>query len=116
MSGFDDLAEDELAAIVSAPRQTIDHDRYPLSPRLKPFKGALAKLDPGSVPKTRVERPPLTRSANAVPWRSSDAPMIHMPSWMRSRRLQCNRADCAVADAKAERLLSGSQSGPCRWG
>ena len=54
MAGIDDLTDDELAAIVTALRQTIDRDRYPLSPRLKPFKSALAKLDSASVPKTRV--------------------------------------------------------------
>lgn len=59
MAGFEDLTEDERAAIVKALRQTIDNDRYPLSPRLKPFKGALAKLDPASAPKPRGERRPL---------------------------------------------------------
>lgn len=38
------------AAVVTALRQAIDHDRYPLLPRLKPFKSALAKLDPVSAP------------------------------------------------------------------
>jgi hypothetical protein len=57
MAGLDDLTDDERAAIVMALQETIDPDRYPLSPRLKPLKGALAKLDPASVPKTRVERP-----------------------------------------------------------
>lgn len=55
--GFDDLTEEERAAIVKARRQAIDNDRYPLSPRLKAFNTALAKLDPASVPRTRVERP-----------------------------------------------------------
>ena len=59
MAGLDDLTDEERAAIVTALRQTINRDRYPLSPRLKPFKSALAKLDPASVPKTRVVRPPL---------------------------------------------------------
>ena len=59
MAGFDDLTEDERAAVESALRQAIDQDRYPLSPRLKPFKSALAKLDPASVPKPILERKPL---------------------------------------------------------
>jgi hypothetical protein len=55
MTGFDDLTDDERAAVVTALRQAIDQDRYPLSPRMRPFKTALAKLDPSSSPKTRLE-------------------------------------------------------------
>jgi len=40
MAGLGDLTDDERAAIVTALRQAIDRDRYPLSPRLKPFKSA----------------------------------------------------------------------------
>jgi hypothetical protein len=53
MAGVDDLTEDERAAIVTAFRETIDRDRYPPSPRMRPFKTALAKLDPASGPKPR---------------------------------------------------------------
>jgi hypothetical protein len=66
MPGFDDLNDDELAAVVKALREMIDRDRYPLSPRLKPFKTALAKLDPASAPKTRVERPPLPEAPTRI--------------------------------------------------
>jgi len=59
MAGFDDLTEAELAAVVWALRETIDRDRYSLSPRMAPFKTALAKLDPASAPKPAVERKPL---------------------------------------------------------
>jgi hypothetical protein len=59
MAGFDDLTEDEIAAIVTALRETIDRDRYPLSPRMAPFKTALVKLDPASAPKARPAGPPL---------------------------------------------------------
>jgi hypothetical protein len=59
MASFDDLNDDERAAILAALRQAIDRDRYPLSPRMRPFWTALGKFDPASVPKTRVERPPL---------------------------------------------------------
>jgi hypothetical protein len=59
MAGIDDLTDDEHAALTAAARKVMDEDRYPLLPRLAPLKSALAKLDPASVPKTRVERPPL---------------------------------------------------------
>jgi hypothetical protein len=41
-----DLTDEEHAAVVAALRKLIDQDRFPLSPRLKPLKSALAKLDP----------------------------------------------------------------------
>jgi hypothetical protein len=62
MAGFDDLTDDERAAVVRALRQAIDRDSYPLSPRPKPFKTALAKLNPASAPKPAVERPPLAKA------------------------------------------------------
>jgi len=61
MAGLDDLA-----ATVTALRQAIDCDRDPLSPRLKPFKSALTRLDPASAPKSAIKRPPMP----AVPARS----------------------------------------------
>jgi hypothetical protein len=46
----------------AALRKLIDEDKFPFSPRLKPLKSALAKLDPGLV---RVRgappQPPLAR-------------------------------------------------------
>ena len=54
-----DLTEEEHAAVTAAVRRTIDEDRFPHSPRLGPLRAALAKLDPGSVPKAVKERPPL---------------------------------------------------------
>jgi hypothetical protein len=57
--GLDNLTDDERAAVVTALRQVIDNDRYPLSPRMRPFKTALEKLDPASAPKAPVERKPL---------------------------------------------------------
>lgn len=53
-----DLSDDEHAAVTAAVRHSIAEDRYPLSPRLAPFKSALAKLDPASVPKPLPERVP----------------------------------------------------------
>jgi len=48
-----DLTDDELAAVISGLHQAIDDDGYRHSPRLLPFKSALAKLDPSSVPPPR---------------------------------------------------------------
>jgi hypothetical protein len=54
-----DLTEEERHALADLARQKIREDRFPMSPRLAPLKSALAKLDPGSVPKSRQELPPL---------------------------------------------------------
>lgn len=55
-----DLTDDELAAVIAAVREKIDFDRYPLSPRMRPLRAALAKLDPASAPKPRPDpKPPL---------------------------------------------------------
>jgi hypothetical protein len=48
-----------IVAFDLALRQTIDRDRYPLSRRLKPFRSALAKLDPASASNPAVKRAPL---------------------------------------------------------
>jgi hypothetical protein len=54
-----DLTEEERHALADLARQKIREDRFPFSERLAPLKSALAKLDPGSVPKIRQELPPL---------------------------------------------------------
>jgi hypothetical protein len=40
-----DLTDEELAAIAAALRRVTINDRYPLVPRLRPLRVALAKLD-----------------------------------------------------------------------
>lgn len=45
----------EKSLIVSV-RRTLDEDRYPLAPRLKPLRAALAKFDPASAPRQMPER------------------------------------------------------------
>jgi hypothetical protein len=60
-----DLTDEELAAVIAALRQVIDDDDYRHSPRLLPFKSALAKLDPTIVPQPR--RPVLMPSPTAKP-------------------------------------------------
>jgi hypothetical protein len=57
-----DLTDEEQAAVIWALRSTIDRDRYPRSPRLAPFRSALAKLDPASVLGPLPERKPLPAS------------------------------------------------------
>jgi len=49
-----DLTDDELAAVIAALKEKLDRDCYSRAPRLKPFRAALAKLDPKSTP--RAER------------------------------------------------------------
>lgn len=39
------LTDAETAALRTLLRQTIDADRFPLSPRLRPYKAILAKID-----------------------------------------------------------------------
>lgn len=53
---------------MAAARRALAEDRYPLSPRLAPLKSALAKLDPGSVPKAIEPRsPPLSDHPQSIP-------------------------------------------------
>jgi len=51
-----DLSDAETAALRELLRQTIDGDRFPMAPRLRPYKAILEKIDP---PKPREPLPPL---------------------------------------------------------
>jgi hypothetical protein len=53
-----DLTDDEALALAQLLRRTIDDDRYPMTPRLAPFKAISAKLDP---PKPLPATPPPLR-------------------------------------------------------
>ena len=53
------LTEDERAAIIKLLCATIAVDPYPLSPRIRRLKAALAKLDPSSVPQERPKPAPI---------------------------------------------------------
>jgi hypothetical protein len=53
-----DLADDELAAVVALVRRTMNEEKFPFSPRVRPLKAALAKLDP-KPSKPRAVLPPL---------------------------------------------------------
>src|SRR3954464_1899970 len=61
-----DLTQEELTAVAKLLRATITNDRYPLSPRLKPLKSALAKLNPAG-PSMRSPLPP------PKPWTNSSS-------------------------------------------
>jgi hypothetical protein len=50
---WDDLGEEERQMLLRELRQVIAADPYPLSPRVRKLKAALAKLDPDSVPAPR---------------------------------------------------------------
>jgi hypothetical protein len=53
-----DLTDEETDALARLLRDTIDADRYPLSPRVQMWKGILAKIRP----ETKLEPlPPLKR-------------------------------------------------------
>jgi len=56
-----DPADDELAAVIAALRETLNRDRYHLAPRLEPFRRALARLDPA--PRSASPRVPLPQAS-----------------------------------------------------
>jgi hypothetical protein len=58
-----DLDDDELAAVISALKETLNRDRYHLARRLEPFRRALAKLDPASVPRSSALGAPLPQAS-----------------------------------------------------
>ena len=57
-----DVTEDETAALARLLTNTIDADRYPLSPRIQLLKGILAKIRPESarepLPEPKRYEPP----------------------------------------------------------
>jgi len=60
-----DLTEDEARALAKHLRQALDHDPYPLAPRLDPLKAILDKLDP-----------PVPRPAPLPPLKPGMAPSV----------------------------------------
>jgi hypothetical protein len=55
---IENLTEDERAAVSKLLRDTIAADQFPLSPRVRRLKSALAKLDPSAVPQRPEPLPP----------------------------------------------------------
>jgi hypothetical protein len=63
-----DLSDDEAAALIKELHDTIDNDRYALSPRIRTLRGILAKLRPEPVreplpPPPKVYAPPRITAA-----------------------------------------------------
>jgi hypothetical protein len=54
-----DLSGDEAAVLTRLLRDTIDGDRYPLSPRIRTLQGILDKIEP---PPAREPLPPPSRN------------------------------------------------------
>jgi hypothetical protein len=51
----ENLTPDEPAAVIKLLRDTIAADRFPLSPRVRRLKSALAKLDPNAATQAAAE-------------------------------------------------------------
>jgi hypothetical protein len=64
MPDLPDLTDEENAAIIAALRKVIYADKFPYSPRLKPYKSALAKFDPAKSPR-HPSPPPITGASEA---------------------------------------------------
>jgi hypothetical protein len=62
-----DLTDEEIAALARLLTNTIDADRYPLSPRIQTLKGLLAKIRP------EPPREPLPTPRHYEPPRASAA-------------------------------------------
>jgi hypothetical protein len=62
-----DLTDDETAVLTRLLTNTIDADRYPLSPRIRALKGILDKIEPPPVseplPPPKVYAPPRASTA-----------------------------------------------------
>ena len=68
-----DLTDEETDALARLLRDTIDADRYPLSPRVQMRKGILAKIRPETKPEP-LPPPETLRSAEQKPYRGREAP------------------------------------------
>jgi hypothetical protein len=66
-----DLTDEEIAALTRLLTNTIDTDRYPLSPRIQLLKGILAKIRP------EPAREPLPPLKHYAPARASAARRRH---------------------------------------
>jgi hypothetical protein len=52
-----DLTDDDKATLADLLRETIERDRFPLSPRVRSLKAILAKLNPPAPPPERLPAP-----------------------------------------------------------
>jgi len=53
-----DLTDEEALALRNLSTQTIENDRYPLSPRVQVFRGILAKFSPSAPAPPPPAKPP----------------------------------------------------------
>jgi hypothetical protein len=104
-----ELTEEETAALTRLLSQTIDDDRYPLSPRIQTFKGILAKIRPLAAPsapqgaeaeEVRETLPPLGITSRRVPQPESVGAAkgeFLLQSSDPISRVIFRRADCSTA-------------------
>jgi hypothetical protein len=59
-----DLTDEETLALLNLLTETIEADRYPLSPRVQTFRGILAKFGPVGPAPPPPERPPIPEERN----------------------------------------------------
>lgn len=90
-----DFTDEELAAVSAALQKLIDDDRFPYSPRLKPLKAALAKLDSPKPPKPKAPPPPPIAGASEAAIRRQEATAARLGSCQRPAaawaRVRCSR-------------------------
>jgi hypothetical protein len=60
------LTEEETFALLNLLTQTIEYDRYPLSPRIRTLRGILAKFGPMAPPPPPPARPPTPQERNPL--------------------------------------------------
>jgi hypothetical protein len=65
-----DLTDDDKATLADLLRETIERDRFPLSPRVRSFKAILAKRDPPA-PRSEPIPPPKPPGERSVCYRGS---------------------------------------------
>jgi hypothetical protein len=58
-----DLSDEETLALLNLLTDTIENDRYPLSPRVQMLRGILAKFGPMAPAPPPPARPPTRRNA-----------------------------------------------------
>lgn len=81
-----DLIDEERAALIRYLRDGIEHERFPLSPRLVPIRAILAKLEPPPAPLPPAEREAMYRrrgSARTMPKSCTNS------LWQRRNRRHC---------------------------
>jgi hypothetical protein len=76
-----DLTDEETEALARLLRQTIDDDRYPLSPRIRTLKATLAKIrpEPARALAAAAGRPIEKAPRLQVGERRSAIPVLSMP-------------------------------------